>query len=188
MRLGNYTNVSVQFSLSVVSDSLPPRELQHARPPCPSPTPGVHSDSRPLSQWCHPAISSSVVPFSPLPPIPPSIRVFSHKSTLPMRWPKYWSFSFSIIPSKEIPGLIFRIDWLDLLAVQGTLKSLLQHHSSKHQFFSTAFMTLNTWEKWRAIPWIMVPKRAQLSNWIICPKSLSHSLSLCTLKLLSSAT
>ena len=67
-----------------------------------------------------------------LPPIPPSIRVFSNELTLHMRWPKHWSFSFSIIPSKEIPGLIFfRMDWLDLLAVQGTLKSLLQHHSSK---------------------------------------------------------
>ena len=67
-----------------------------------------------------------------LPPIPPSIRVFSNESALHMRWPKYWSFSFSIIPSKEIPGLIsFRMDWLDLLAVQGTLKNLLQHHSSK---------------------------------------------------------
>ena len=67
-----------------------------------------------------------------LPPIPPSIRVFSNESTLRMSWPKYWSFSFSIIPSKEIPGLIsFRMDWLDLLAVQGTLKNLLQHHSSK---------------------------------------------------------
>ena len=66
-----------------------------------------------------------------LPPIPPSIRVFSNESTLHMRWPKYWSFSFRIIPSKEISELIFRIDWLDLLAVQGTLKSLLQHHSSK---------------------------------------------------------
>ena len=69
---------------------------------------------------------------SPLPPIPPSIRVFSNESTLRMRWPKYWSFSFSIILSKEMPGLIFfRVDWVDLLAVQGTLKSLLQHHSSK---------------------------------------------------------
>ena len=67
-----------------------------------------------------------------LPPIPPSIKVFSNESTLRMRWPKYWSFSFSIIPSKEHPGLIsFRMDWLDLLAVQGTLKSLLQHHTSK---------------------------------------------------------
>ena len=71
-------------------------------------------------------------PFLLLPLIPPSIRVFSNESTLHMRWPKYWSFSFSIIPSKEIPGLIsFRMDWLDLLAVQGTLQSLLQHHSSK---------------------------------------------------------
>ena len=80
---------SVQFSLSVVSDSLWPHELQHARPPCPSPTPRVYSNSRPSSQRCHPAISSSVVPFSI--PIPPSIRVFSNESTLPMRWPKYWS-------------------------------------------------------------------------------------------------
>ena len=71
-----------------------------------------------------------------LPPIPLSIRVFSSESTLHMRWPKYWSFSFSISPSKKIPGLIsFRMDWLDLLAVQGTLKSLLQHHSSKASFF-----------------------------------------------------
>ena len=73
-----------------------------------------------------------------LPPIPPSVRVFSKESTLHMRWPKYWSFSFSIIPSNEHPGLSsFRMDWLDLLAVQGTLKSLLQHHSSKASFFST---------------------------------------------------
>ena len=72
------------------------------------------------------------LPLLLLPPIPPSIRVFSNESTLRMRWPKYWSFSFSIIPSKEIPGLISsRMDWLDLLAVQGTLKSLLQQHSSK---------------------------------------------------------
>ena len=118
---------SVQFSRSVVSDSLRPHESQHARPPCPSPTPGVHWDSHPSSQWCHPAISSSVIPFSSCPQIPPSIRVFSNESTLRMRWPKYWSFSFSIIPSKEISGLIFfRMDWLNLFAVQGTLKSLLQ--------------------------------------------------------------
>ena len=105
---------SVQFSCSVMSDSLRPHESQHARPPCPSPTPGVHSDSRPLSQWCHPGISSSVIPLFLLTPIPPSIRIFSNQSTLHMRWPKYWSFSFSIIPSKEIPGLIsFRMDWLD---------------------------------------------------------------------------
>ena len=79
-----------------------------------------------------------------LPSIPPSIRVFSNESTLHMRWPKYWSFSFSIIPSKEIPGLIsFRMDWLDLLAVQGTLKSLLQHHSSKASILRhSAFFTV----------------------------------------------
>ena len=79
-----------------------------------------------------------------LPPIPPSIRVFSNESTLLMRWPKYWSFSFSIIPSKEIPGLIsFRMDWLDLLAVQGTLKSLLQHRSSKASILQcSAFFTV----------------------------------------------
>ena len=123
---------SVQFTHSVMSDSLWPHESQHARPPCPSPTPRVYSNSCLSSQWCHPAISSSVVPLLLLPPIPPSIRVFSNESTLHMRWPKYWSFSFSIIPSEEIPGLIsFRMDWLHLLAVQGTLKSLLQHHSSK---------------------------------------------------------
>ena len=79
-----------------------------------------------------------------LPPIPPSIRGFSNESTLRMRWPEYWSFSFSIIPSKEIPGLIsFRMDWLDLLAVQGTLKSLLQHHSSKASILRcSAFFTV----------------------------------------------
>uniref|UniRef100_A0AC11EJJ2 Uncharacterized protein n=1 Tax=Ovis aries TaxID=9940 RepID=A0AC11EJJ2_SHEEP len=79
-----------------------------------------------------------------LPPISPGIRIFSNESTLHMRWPKYWSFSFSLIPSKEIPGLIFfRMDWLDLLAVQGTLKSLLQHHSSKASiFWRSAFFTV----------------------------------------------
>src|SRR5574340_1251573 len=85
--------------------------------------------------FCHPLLL--------LPPIPPSIRVFSNESTLHMRWPKYWSFSFSIIPSKEIPGLIsFRMDWLDL-AVQGSLKSLLQHHSSKASvLWCSAFFTV----------------------------------------------
>ena len=83
-------------------------------------------------------------PLLPLPRVPPSIRVFSNESTLHMMWPKYWSFSFSIIPSKEIPGLIsFRMDWLDLLAVQGTLKSFLQHHTSKASFlWCSAFFTV----------------------------------------------
>ena len=123
---------SVQFSHSVVSDSLRLHGLQHTRPLYPSPTPGVYPNSCPLSQWCHPTISSSVVPFSSCLPIFPSIRVFSSESALHMRWPKYWSFSFNISPSNEHSGLIsFRMDWLDLLAVQGTLKRLLQNHSSK---------------------------------------------------------
>jgi len=129
---------SVQFSHLVVSDSLRPHELQHAKPPCPSSTPGVHSNSRPSRWWCHPAISSSVIPFSSCPQSLPA-SVFSNKSTLRMRWPKYWSFSFSISPSKEHPGLIsFRMDWLDLLAVQGTLKSLLQHHGEGSFFFPSS--------------------------------------------------
>ena len=125
-----------------MSDSLWPHELQHARPPCPSLTPRVYSNSCPLSRWCHPAISSCH-PLLLLPPIPPSIRVFSNESTLHIRWPNYWSFSFSISPSSEHLGLIsFRMGWLDLLAVQGTLKSLLQHHSSKASIFQhSAFFT-----------------------------------------------
>ena len=134
---------SVQFSHSVVSNSLQCHESQHARPPCPSPTPRVYPNPCPLSRWCHQAISSSVVLLL-LPLIPPSIRVFSNESILRMRWPKYWSFSFSISPSNEHPGLIsFRMDWLDLLAVQGTSKSILQHHSSKASIHRcSAFFTV----------------------------------------------
>ena len=120
---------------SVVSDYLQPHGLQHARPPSPSATPGVYSNSCPLSWWCHPAISSSVIPFTSY------LQSFPTSGSFPMsqglfllriRWPKYWSFSFSINPSNEYSGLIsFRVDWLDVLAVQGTLKSLLQHHSPK---------------------------------------------------------
>ena len=112
-----------------MSNSLRPHELQHARPLCPSPTPGVYPDSCPLSWWYHLILCR---PLLLLASIFPSIRVFSNESTLHIRWPKYWSFSFSISPSNEYSGLIsFRIEWLDLLAVQGTLKSLLQHHNSK---------------------------------------------------------
>ena len=135
---------SGQFSHSFVSDSLWPHGLQHARPPCPSPTPGVYSNSMSIESVMPSNHLILCRPLLLLPQIPPSIRVFPNESTLHMRWPKYWSFSFSIIPSKEIPGLIsFRTDWLDVLAVQGTLKSLLQHHSSKasilrHSAFFTA--------------------------------------------------
>ena len=122
-----FTISSDQFSRSVMSDSLRPDESQHVSI---------------ISSWSSLRLMSieSVMPSSHLilcrsllllPPIPPRIRVFFNELTLRMRWPKYWSFSFSIIPSKGHPGLIFRMDWLDLLAVQGTLRSLLQHHSSK---------------------------------------------------------
>ena len=113
-----------------MSDSLRPHEPQHARSPSPSPTPRVYSNMSiksvmPSSHFilCHPLLL--------LPSIIPSITVFSHESALHIRWPKFWSFSFSINPSNEHPGLVsFRMDWLDFLAVQETLKSLLQHHSS----------------------------------------------------------
>ena len=115
-----------------MSNSLRPHELQHTRPPCPSPTPGVHPNSCPSSWWYH---SNPLILCRPLllpPSIFPSIRVFSDVSVVCIRWPKYWSFSFSISPSDEYSGLIsFRIDSFDLLIVQGTHKSLLQHHSSK---------------------------------------------------------
>ena len=126
-----------------MSDSWRPHESQHTRPPWPSPTPRVHSDSCPSSQRCHPAISSSVVPFSSCLQSLPASESFPMSQLLRIRWPKYWSFSFSISPSNEHPGLIsFRMDWLDLLAVQGTLKSLLQHHSSKASILRhSAFFT-----------------------------------------------
>ena len=141
-----------QFSCSVVSDSLWTHEPQHARPPCPSPTPGVYPNLCPLSQWCHPTISSSVVSFSSWPQSFPSIRVFSNESALLIRWPKYWSSSFNIRPSNEYPGLIsFRMDWLDLLAVQGTLKSLLQHHSSKALQIAALFAIARSWKQTKCL-------------------------------------
>ena len=122
---------SVQFSHLVVSNSMWSHEPQHTRPPCPSPTPRVHPNPCPLLVMpsnhlilCRPLLL--------LPSIFLSIRVFSNESALHIRWPKYCSFSFNISPSNEHLGLIsLRMDWLDLLAVQGTLKSLLEHHSSK---------------------------------------------------------
>ena len=132
------------FQFSSVTQSCPtlwPRGLRHARPPCPSPTPGIYSNSCLLSWWCHPTICHPIL----LPPsICPNIRVFSSESVLRIRWTKYWSISFNIGPSNEYSGLIsFRMDWLDLLAVQGTLKSLLQHHTSKAPIlWCSAFFTV----------------------------------------------
>ena len=110
-----------------------------------------------------------------LPPIPPSIRVFSNESTLRMRWSKYWSFSFSIIPSKEIPGLIsFRMDWLDLLAVQRTLKSLLQHHSSKASILQhSAFFTVQ-----HSHPYMTTGKTIALTRWTFVGKVMSLLLNM----------
>ena len=128
---------SVQFSLSVVFDSLWPHGLQHARPPCPSIT-NSWSPSKLMSIEVVMPSNHLILcrPLLLLPSIFPSIRVFSNESALHIRWPTYWSFSFNISPSHEHPGLVsFRMDWLDLLAVQGTLKSLLQHHSSKASIF-----------------------------------------------------
>ena len=110
-----------------------------------------------------------------LPSIPPSIRIFANESTLRMRWPKYWSFSFSISPSKEIPGLIsFRMDWLDLLAVQGTLKSHLEHHSSKASILRrSAFFTVQL-----AHPYTTTGKTIALTRWTFVGKVMSLLLNM----------
>ena len=156
------TLYSVQFSHSVVSDSLWPHESQHARPPCPSPTPRIYPNPCPSSRWCHPAISSSVVPFSSYPQSLPASGSFPNESTICTRWPKYWGFSFIISPSNEHAGLIsFRMDWLDLLAVQGTLKSLLEHYSSKASIFRhSAFFTVQL-----SHPSMTTGKTIDLTRW-----------------------
>ena len=146
-----------------------PHESQHPRPPCPSPTPGGHSDTSIESAM----LSSHLIlcrPLLLLPPIPPSIRVFSNESTLHMTWPKYWSFSFRIVPFKEIPGLIsFRMDWLDIFAVQGTLKSLLQHHSSKASILQcSAFFTVQL-----SHPYMTTGKTIALTRWTLVGKVMS---------------
>ena len=127
---------SVQFICLVMSTSLRPHGLQHARPPCPSPTPRVYSNSCPLSWWCHPTISSSGHPLLLLPSVFLSIRVFSNESALRMRWPKNWSFSFNISPSNEHSGLVsFRMDWLISLQSKGLSRVFSNTTVQKHQFF-----------------------------------------------------
>ena len=154
-----------QFSHSVMSDSLQPHDfatpwLQHARPPCPSPTPRVYSNSRASSQWCHSAISSSVVPFSQ------HQGLFQGVSPL-HQVAKYWSFSFSNSPSNGYSGLIsFRIDWLDGLAVQRTLKSLLQHRSSKASILQcSAFFIVQL-----SHPYMTLGKTIALAKWTFVGK------------------
>jgi len=167
-----------QYSISSVTQSSPTlcNPMNHSTPGLP-----VHHQLPELTRLmsiesvmpsshlilCHPLLL--------LPPIPPSIRVFSNESTLHMRWPKYWSFSFNIIPSKEIPGLIsFRMDWLDLLGVQGTLKSLLQHHSSKASIlWCSAFFTVQL-----SHPYMTTGKTIALTRWTFAGKVMSLLLNM----------
>ena len=152
-----------------MSDSLQPHGLQHARFPCSSPSPRAWSNSCPLSWWCHPTISSpSHHPLLLLPSISPSIRVFSNELPLPIRWPKYWSFSIS--PSNGYSGLIsFRIYWFDLLAVQGTLKSLIEHHNSKASILQCSAFFMAQFSH----PYMTTGKTIALTRWIFVGKVMS---------------
>ena len=162
-------NCFSQFSHSVVSDSMWPNGLQHARPPCPSSTPGVCSNSSIESVMP----SNQLILCCPLLLLPstfPSIRDFSNESVLRIRWPKYWSFSFSISLSNEHSGLIsFRMDWLDLLAIQATLKSLLQHQSSKASIlWHSAFFIVQL-----SYPCMTTGKTTALTRWTFVVKVMS---------------
>ena len=145
-----------------MSNSLPPHELQHARLPCPSLSPRVCSKSCPLSQWCHPIISSSFASFSSCSQSFPASGSFPMSWFFPIRWPKYWRFSFSSNPSNEYSALIaFRIDWVDVLAIQGTLKSLLQHHSSEASILQcSAFFIVQL-----SYPYMTTRKTIALTIW-----------------------
>ena len=158
-----------QFSHSVVSDSLRPHKSQYVRPPCPSQTPGVHSNPCPSSQWCHPVISSSVVPFSFCPQSLPATRSFP-MSQLFTRGGQSIEVSASACPSNEHPGLtFFWMDWLDLLAAQGTLKSLLQHHSSKASILlGSAFFMVQL-----SHPYMTTRNTIALTRWTFVGKVMS---------------
>ena len=153
-----------------MSDSLWPHESQHARPPCPSPTPWVHSDSRPSSKWCHPAISSSGILFFSCPQSFPASGSFPMSQLFASGGQNIGSFSLNISPSNEHPGLIsFRMDWLDLLAVQRTLKSLLPHYSSKASIlWHSAFFTVQL-----SHPYMTTGKTIALTRWTFVGKVMS---------------
>ena len=153
----------------ILSDSLWPHGLQHNRLLCPPLYQRVCSDSYPLSQWCY-LTTSSCHPFLLLPSIFPSIRVFFNESALHIRWPRNWSFCFSISPSDEYSGLIsFRIDWFDLLAVQGTLTSLLQHHSLKASILQhSVFFIVQL-----SHPFMTTGKTIALTRWAFVGKAMS---------------
>ena len=159
-----------------MSDSLQPHGLQHAKLSCPSPSPGACSSSYPLSRL---KPSSNLIlcrPLLLLPSIFLSFRVFSNESVLPIMWPKYWSFSLSISPSNEYSGLIsFRMNWFDLLAVQGTLKSLLQHHSSKASvLWCSVFFIVQL-----SHPYITTGKTKALTTWTFVSKVMSFEYAVC---------
>ena len=159
--------VCIQFSSVPQSClTLRPHEAQQPRTPCPSPAPGVHPNPCPLSQSCHPTISSLLF----MPSIIPSIRIFSNESALRIRCPKYSSFSFNISPTNEHQGLIsFWMDWLDRLAVQGTLKSLLQHDSSKSSILRcSAFFIVQL-----SHPYMITGKTIALTRWTFVGKVMS---------------
>ena len=153
-----------------MSDSLRPHGLQHARLPCSSSTPRVYSNSCPSSQWCHPTISSPVVPFSFCLQSFSALGSFLVSQFFTSGGPKYCSFNFSISPSNEYSGLIsFRMDWMDLLAVQGTLKSLLQHHSSKASIlWCLAFFIVQL-----SHPYMTTRKTIALTRWTFIGKVMS---------------
>jgi len=148
-----------------MSDSLRPHESQHARPPCPSPTPGVYPNSHPSSRWCHPAISSSVVPFSSCP------KSFPSSGSFPMSQLFAWGGqSIGVSASASVfPMISFKMDWLDLLAVQGTLKSLLQHHHSKASILRcSAFFIAQL-----SHPYMTTGKTIALTRWTFVDKVMS---------------
>ena len=158
---------SVHFSRSVETHSLWPHGLQYARLPCPSPTPGVYSYTCLLSRWCHPTISSSVIPFSSCLQYFPASGSFPMSQFFASCGQSIGSFSFSISPSNEYSGLIsFRIDWLDLLTIQGTLKSLLQHPSSKASILQrSAFFIVQL-----SHPYMTTGKTIALTRWTLLAK------------------
>ena len=147
-----------------------PHRLQYLRLPCLSPTPRAYSNSCPLSQWCHPTISSSFILFFSCLQSFPASGPFPNESVLHIRWPKYWSFRFSISPSNEYSELIsFRMDWLDLLAVQATLKSLLQCHTSKASIiWCSAFFIFQL-----SHPYMTSGKTIALARWTFVGKVMS---------------
>ena len=163
-------NAVLFSSVTVVSNSLWPCGLQHARLPCPQPTPGAHSNSCPLCWWCHPTISSTIVPFFSCFQSFPASGTFQMSQFFASGGQSIWSFSFSISPSNEYLGLIsFRMYWLDLLAVQVTLKSLLQHHSSKASIlWLSAFFIVQL-----SHPYMTAGKTIALTRWIFFGKVMS---------------